>query len=264
MSKLIVISLLCVSLTAAAKPKSTESNGADRHRLARIWFERGREHFERLHMYDEAIADFQESYRYDPQPLLLFDIANVARVAHKDDMAIDYFKRYLKDADPIMPEIAEARRWLSILKRSSDPASADVVADEQAPAAPAPAVAPAPAPASSRAVDHGRQARILEITGLGLGVLGLGALGGATGLAVASARTGDQVTAQARDAGMFDHALFDRGHAEQTGAIVLFAVGGAALVSGAVVGIIGLRRAGHHESLAPAGGAGDANTQVFP
>jgi hypothetical protein len=225
---------------------------AQRRQYARVWFERGRDQFERLKHYDEAIASFSESYRFDPRPLILFDIGNVARVAGLNDVAAEHFRRYLQVAGPLEPEVAEARTWLNKLSSGAKDASANGSAppDGTATAAPAPAIVPAaalpPATTPVATADGGHGARTKLIAGLTVGGLGLALTATGAGLLGDSASLGDQLTAQAKD-GHFDRNLYDRGNREQLAGAVLVGVGAAAAVAGTIVAIVGARERRHAE-----------------
>jgi tetratricopeptide (TPR) repeat protein len=125
---------------------------------AREHFDRGNSYFE-SGQYDQAIKEFEQSYQIKAVPLLLFDIGNVARVSGKNEMAIDYFRRYLRAAPPGTKERIEARRFVAEMTRPGykAPARAVPAPAETPPAAPAatpvPAAAVAASPTSAPAAD---------------------------------------------------------------------------------------------------------------
>jgi hypothetical protein len=254
---LVIVVLLALAPAALASPEKPNAaveklTDAQKRHHARIWFERGRDQFERLRHYDEAIASFSESYRYEPRPLILFDIGNVARVAGMNDVATDYFRRYLKAAAPLEPEVAEARHWLNKLggRETDDDGStatrppASVVAPTAAAAIPAAAVPP-PAPAR----DRGIGARTTLIAGITVGSVGVVLAATGIGLLAHSGSIGNQLVEDSHD-GRFDPALYDRGSREQVAGSVLVGVGAAAVVAGTVVTILGARQRRHQHQAA--------------
>jgi tetratricopeptide (TPR) repeat protein len=161
----------------------------ERIQRAKALFKSGQEHLARgqAHIehrdydqasreYDQSMHDFESSYALEPRPLLLFDVANVARVANLPRKAIDYFERYLASAGPNEAERAEAESWLSVLRRTlppepAPPVSAPAPVDNQLVAAPP----PRPRPLVKRAWFWGVVGGAAAAVGLGLGLgLGLG------------------------------------------------------------------------------------------
>jgi tetratricopeptide (TPR) repeat protein len=131
-----------------ARAESSILTSEQRTSAAREHFDRGNSYFE-SHEYDNAIKEFEASYQIKPVPLLLFDIGNVARVAGKSEMAIEYFRRYLKSAPPGTRERIEARRFVGeMTKPGYKPPAPELPPPAAAPppavVTPAPAVAPAP------------------------------------------------------------------------------------------------------------------------
>jgi len=265
---------------AFANPEKTNSqiekmSDSQRRQYARIWFERGRDQFERLGHYEEAIASFSESYRYDPRPLILFDIGNVARVAGMNDVAVDYFQRFLKAAGPLDSEVAEARHWLTKLGHTEarderGPGHADAPATAAPnPAAIVPAPGPAGAPVADTAASPARadaaRGRTKLIAGIAVGGAGVVLAATGIGLLAHSGSISNQLVEDSH-AGHFDPALYDRGQHEQVAGAVLLGVGAAAAVAGTVVAILGARQRRPHQTaqLAPRalgiglGGAGFA------
>jgi hypothetical protein len=265
---------ITLATPAFANPEKTNSQiekmtDSQRRQYARIWFERGRDQFERLRHYDEAIASFSESYRYDPRPLILFDIGNVARVAGMNDVAADYFKRYLKAAGPLDAEVAEARHWLTKLgqeprdERGPVPAEAPAaVAPSPAAVAPAPGATAAPVAATATARDDAARGRTKLLAGIAVGGAGVVLAATGIGLLVHSGSISDQLVADGH-AGHFDPALYSRGQNEQVAGAVLIGVGAAAAVAGTVVAILGARQRRQHRAaeLAPRG-AGSASSSA--
>jgi len=189
--------------------------------------------------YSESIATYLKAYEISHAGAILFNVAALYdRKLHERELAAEYFRRYLKapDAEPELVERATTR--LTTLKKEAEEARL------------AEAAQPPPARANENAGPNGQQAQTVQppaeathsrtgatmrVTGVVLGVLGLGAIGGSMALgAVAKSKndeantvcSGNACTAEsgvtsARDAGTF-----------ATAATGVFIGGGVLLVAG--------------------------------
>lgn len=84
-----VLATVLVSPTAATPPTQPEF---EKHYNAAIdFYKKG--------SYPEAIAEFEAAYAVDPQPLLIFNIAQAYRKAGRLEQALAKYKEYL-DKDP--------------------------------------------------------------------------------------------------------------------------------------------------------------------
>jgi hypothetical protein len=170
--------------------------------------------------YSESIATYLKAYEISHAGAILFNVAAIYdRKLHERDLAAEYFRRYLKapDAEPELVERATTR--LTALKKEAEEARLAEAAqpppvrqNENGAGAAGQQVAPANAEAT-----HSRSGATMRVTGVVLGVLGLGAIGGSMALgALAKSKNddanlvckGDACTAQsgvtsARDAGTF-------------------------------------------------------------
>jgi tetratricopeptide (TPR) repeat protein len=156
--------MVCVLLFVAAAARADDP---ERIAVARQHFQMGRELYLKGR-FDDAASEFEVGYRFQPQPLFLYNIAQSARRAGRVDKAIDQYRRYLA-ADPNAPERAEVERYLAELEHLR-------AASTPPPTAPAPAPAP-----------HARSRRGLWI-GLGVGAAAVVVAGVATGLALGLTR----------------------------------------------------------------------------
>jgi tetratricopeptide (TPR) repeat protein len=152
------ISALAAGRARAETPDSLTTS-EQRTAVAREHFDRGNSYFEGG-KYDNAIKEFEQSYAIKPVPLLLFDIGNVARVSGKNEMAIEYFRRYLRTAPAGARERLEARRFLAEMTKpgyKAPAAEAPPPAETPPPPATPPPAPPAavatPAPATPAAAD---------------------------------------------------------------------------------------------------------------
>jgi hypothetical protein len=122
--------------------------------------------------FDDAASEFELGFRFQPQPLFLYNIAQSSRRAGRIDKALDYYQRYLA-ASPQAPERAEVEQQLAELSRRR--------AELTAPAPPA-----SPAPTAPPAA-HARR-RLYIGVGVGVGAAALVIAGVATGLALGLSR----------------------------------------------------------------------------
>ena len=108
--------LLLAGLATPVRAQSAAMTPARRASAAKLHFDRGQTYFD-TGQYDLAIREFETGYQYQPLPLFLFDIANVARVAGMNDVASEYFRKYLRSsAPPGAQERFEAKRWLAEMR----------------------------------------------------------------------------------------------------------------------------------------------------
>lgn len=92
---------------------------------ARAWFEVGVKSYEEGR-YTAALAAFQEAYRLNPRPGLLFSVAQAMRRSYEEEGdpaqrrdAVAHYERYLRE-NPQGDRSEEARAWLDQLKQDSE------------------------------------------------------------------------------------------------------------------------------------------------
>jgi len=128
LSLCVLVNALCAA-RAHAKPTINE--------LAKAHFELGRAQFKHGD-YEGALREFDESFKLQQAPLLLYNAGLAARKAGHDAVALQRFEDYLKRAPADAEERAEVQRYVDELH------AAGVTEEPQTPpiAAPAPLVAP--------------------------------------------------------------------------------------------------------------------------
>jgi tetratricopeptide (TPR) repeat protein len=226
-----------------------------------------------LGLYDEAIAQYMAAYKIKDDPALLFNIGQAHRLAGHSAEALRFYKTYLSKL-PDAANRAEVEAKMADLSKQlaqqKEAASTPPPAPPPAPPAPAPApLAPAPggpalatppadtspssapanvAPAVTPAPVAVAQAVPSDIAGRGKRVAGIvTAAGGlalvATGIAfgVLAKQAGDDLTRLDEERGVFDPAKEDAGRRDQLLAGVFIGVGAAAVVTGAVLYVLGAR-----------------------
>ena len=96
---------------------------------ARRHFESGAAMFQ-LENYDGALAEFQESYRIRPVPVVLFNIAQTFKILFRYTEAIDAYEEYLRTEEQIPADRRQAvRRTIADLRRAVASISFDVDVD---------------------------------------------------------------------------------------------------------------------------------------
>jgi tetratricopeptide (TPR) repeat protein len=105
--------LAALLIVAASVPTARADERTDKARQA---YESGMAHFN-LDEFDAAISEFQEAYRNKPDPLLLYNIAQAARLGKRTDMAIDYYEKYVRLAPPKSPNLLSVKAQIETLKK---------------------------------------------------------------------------------------------------------------------------------------------------
>lgn len=148
--------------------------------------------------YDTAIENYRKAYRVVANALLLFDMAQAYRLAGKDDLAIDYYRRYLADPEPEQSKVPAARVLLAELQAGSpgsvrppgaQAATSPPVSDRAAgPAVPSSATAFAPPPGLTGTADTpepGNPSQGQSLRRAGIATMGAGAVSLAIGVGYA-------------------------------------------------------------------------------
>jgi tetratricopeptide (TPR) repeat protein len=250
-----LVAALALLLSVA---QAEELTPAERQARAHAWFERGRASF-KLGDFTAAVREFEEGYKFAAQPLFLYNIAQSARRAGLPQKAVDNYRAYLL-VRPDAPERKECEQRIAELEKALPPEKPAVVENppekppeklpeklpERLPEKPLevpPSPSPEPAPILSKSISTPPQIiavppppahphREKTIAGAVLTALGIGALGGAV---ACSAIAVDANNTQHQPNHAFDPSLDARGSAANAGQIALYAMGGAALVSGVVL-----------------------------
>ena len=240
--------ILLLLLLLGAAPARASDGEARRHFDAGIALAQ-------QHDFEGAIGEFETSYRLNPLPEMLFDIALSQRALGRSAEAVATLRRYVAEgsARGKLPaeRRAEAEQLIAELEatlRPPAPAPAPAPAPVPVPA-PVPAAVPAPVPAPREAPPlvvappparaetrppllstmQGRAA-----LGLGVGALVLAATGAVTGGVVLS----EKATYHDTCATTCDGALYDQARRIAITTDVLFSVAGAAAISSLVLFLV--------------------------
>jgi len=207
--------------------------------------------------WQQALDSFTEAYRAHEDPAFLFNIGQCHRQLGHVQEAITFYRSYLRNL-PNAENRVEVRELISKLEATAAAESATKKAPPQEPRPPSGAVAttpapplPAPAattpttattPGSTPATRFEDRGRSLRLAGIAVGAVGVAALvtGGAlVGVAQSDA---DKLNSPSTGA-IYDAGRDDRAHAMWGSGIALIAVGGAAVVGGVALFVVGHRRA---------------------
>jgi tetratricopeptide (TPR) repeat protein len=242
------LAILLPTLLALAHAPALAQPAADPGQTA---YDEGRRLYEQ-HRWDAAIAQFKESYRLRHDAPSLFNIAQAYRLTGDCARAVEFYRQY-KQEFPTAPNIAKVDKFIVDL---------EACAKEHAPVEPQPPTPPPPqppppavvqptvAPTPASDVDHGQRRRVTAFAVGGAGVLAV-----VTGfyfghLASADA---DQVK---HGSGTWDPSVESAGKRDDLIAKVLWGVGGAAIVGGTVLYLLGERGEAPHVAIVPASGGG--------
>jgi len=256
---LIVMTLLALSAGAAL---------ADDSGSAREHYVKGTRAYD-LGLYDEAIAEYMAAYKIKDDPAFLFNLGQAHRLANHPAEALRFYRTYLAKV-PDAPNRAEVEAKMAEMNRRVEqqkqpPAKPvpDKAPAEPAPAAPpveasradappveasradAPPSAPATAPvaiAEPAPAAPTRPGRGLRISGIASAAGGLALVGIGIVFGVGAKQAGDDLTRLDEQNGVFDPAKETAGKRDQGLAVVCVGLGAAAIVTGAVLYILGARR----------------------
>lgn len=223
--------LLCTASLAAAQPAKTAATAA---------YKEGQQRYA-AGEYRAAAAKFTEAYAADPDPVYLFNIAQAYRFARDCREAARYYRQFLTVVEH-PPNADRIRRYLDemdgCVRREST-----VAPPAPAPAPPDPT--PAPPPASEPAApapeptDTGATRRYV---GLAVGGVGLAAIGAGIYFHHRVGVFEDKTNACSTSALCTAEQVHDwqrMGNAASTRAIIGYSIGGAALVTGVTLYVLG-------------------------
>jgi tetratricopeptide (TPR) repeat protein len=166
---LLVIALAFVSAVAHAEPTREDLAQAKAH------FEQGQRLYDLRH-YQEAVVEFETSYKLSGDPTLLYNIGQALRLGGRHADAIHYYETYLKRV-PDSARRDEVERRIRELRDSAQPPNqldSPGAPSAGAPPPPPPSAAPPPAVVAAAAEEEHRHDRLLLRAMLGAGFLGLG------------------------------------------------------------------------------------------
>ena len=232
MRPLLVVSVCCLSLTwssqALARPKTETLHKAAKKACAAGDFRKG----------IDILADL---YVRSDDPTYVYNQGRCYEQNHQWVDAIDRFREYLRKAEKLSPKVtADVEKHIADCKLFLDEETAKTVPPPQpppplpppTPVAPAQPVvvieAPPPAPA-----PVGSPGSALRTTGIIVGAVGVATLATAVGLNLKANSLADEAN-RTQDPGTKSSQK-----SYKTGAIVCYGIGGAALLTGATLYLVG-------------------------
>jgi tetratricopeptide (TPR) repeat protein len=229
---------------------------ADDAEAAKLHYAQASKYFD-LGRYDDAIKEYVAAYDAKADPVLLYDIAQVHRLAGHSAEAVRFYRVYLlrvpdaSNADEVHAKIAELQKAIEQQKKAQamPPDQVKPLGPVQAPAA----QSPPPVELTITKSDSSPRGRTERIAG---GVL-LGAAGGALIAAVSSGVVAQQqsqaIELEAQRRQPFDPSNETAGLRDQLASDVLYAVVGAATIAGVALVALGARErhSAHRALLTP-------------
>jgi tetratricopeptide (TPR) repeat protein len=190
--------------------------------------------------YDDAIAAWDKSYALSHLPALVYNLAQAHRLHGDCAEALDAYKRFV-ELDPKSPQRASAEGFI----RDLDPCPAPTGVMEPPP--PPPTLPPSPpslppSPPHHAMVAHassGERVAGIVVAGVGVATAAVGGYFGAQAQSLAS-----QVRTACASGCEYDavKSKDQQGRSDETLQYVLYATGGAAIVTGAIVFALGSRQ----------------------
>ncbi len=238
------LAILFVCLTARAQPPDPATQ------------REGREHYEKglasYHLGDfaAAIVEFKAAYTLTHAPRLLFDIAQAQRLNKEYEAALYSYNTYLRlipgapNRGDVQVRIAELQK---LVAEHPEPPPQPSPAPEPPSSPPEPSPTPeplviAPPPSLPPAALH--TAVVERWAGIGVAVGGAIFFAAAAGCTATASARGDTLRElQSQNGAWNSHYqdLYDEGLRDQRAAAALWVIGGAAVVTGAIVAILGTR-----------------------
>jgi hypothetical protein len=239
----IVIALVALAPWLAIAQPAPSSDAAE------TAYKEGRRHYD-LREWDQAIAKFKEAYELRSDAASLFNIAQAYRLKGDCVEALGFYKTYKRNF-PSAQNLDKVDKFIAELEPCAKQQSASAKTE---PIAPAGAETPAPRvdvsksaePATSGAdTGGGKRTTGLVVAGVGAGAVVAGTVFGLIARSKASAVSNGGNPAMPP---VFDPSTQNAGKHDAVAATILWTVGGAAIVTGGVVWLLGHRA--EHASVA--------------
>jgi tetratricopeptide (TPR) repeat protein len=208
--------LVFVFLTSSARAQENVA-------AAREHFLKGTKAFD-LGLYEDAIKEYMSAYQIKDDPAFLYNIAQAHRLAGHDAEALRFYRMYLTRA-PDAPNRAQVEARISELRAKP------------------PVLAPPQQPATVVVANEApRSGRTLRLAGVSLASVGVGALVGGIVAGVFARSESDALTQAGQVPEPWDPSRDAAGRRDQILQGVFLAVGGAGVVGGVTLYLIGHAR----------------------
>jgi tetratricopeptide (TPR) repeat protein len=211
--------------------------------------------------FDVASEEYLEAYEAFPQPLLLYNVAQVKRLGGSSAEAIKYYEKYLA-ADPDGPGAVNSREIVAELREAlaqdKPPEQIKVPKEDEPDSLPIeppepeitiPLLDPDPTVGGKKNSQGKSSGKTLKIAGLSTAGFGLVALGAGAVFGLRAASKSDEVSSFEGVWSEEQNQLFDDGESAESLMIVSTSIGAAALVTGGLLYYMGLRKETHSEQV---------------
>jgi tetratricopeptide (TPR) repeat protein len=239
---------------------------ADDADVAREHYRQGTKLYD-LRRYREAAHEYELAYENKEDPALLFNIAQAYRFAGDYEAAIASYRSFLRhvphltNRGEVEKRIAEMQELLNAQRKQQNAPPEGMLGPENPkpeppkpePAKPEPAKPEPAKPELVKPVPEVSRGRTEKIAGISLVAVGIASFAVGAGFAVLATQASDQISHAKQDQ-PFDPSIEKRGKTDQGVAIGMFAVGGAAVVTGVTLWLLGRHHA-HKNSFVRADGS---------
>jgi tetratricopeptide (TPR) repeat protein len=231
-------SSLVVVLLAAAAPALAEDKAA-----ARAAYADGTKYYD-LNNFEAALKSFEKAYWNYEEPAFLYNIAQCYRQLDRKTEAIKFYRSYLRKV-PDAANRAEVERTIATLEAAIATEKPPPSAKEPSPSAPPPVAEKVPTAAAATVTAQPPRTtpssgRAVRIAGLAIGGAGVASIG--LGIAFTFlAKDANQRYLQPAD-GIYSPSADANRSTYQAAEIATFVIGGAAVVAGTSLYLVGRRR----------------------
>lgn len=251
------IAILLVLTGVSSSLRADERSEAKEHYI------KGTKAFD-LGAYDEAVSEYSQAYRLHDDPALLYNIAQAHRLAGHTGEAVRFYRMFLvrnpnaPNRDEVEQKISELQKLINQQKRTQNlppdqtrppgsttppPQTTTPPSTETTPQAPSVTTTPAPLASTMTAETSARPGRTKKIAGIVIAGVGVAALVVGATFGGLAAQAGDDLTKLDQNMQTFDPSKQSTGKTDQLLEGVLLGIGGAAIVTGVVVYVLGHREA---------------------
>jgi tetratricopeptide (TPR) repeat protein len=258
----VLVAMLSVSTNALAQEAPPADDKEDATSKAREHMEKGQTHYN-LGEFDKAIEEYKKAYDLTKAPGFLFNIAQAQRLKKDYEAALFSYRTYLRQL-PEAENRADAEAWIVELEKLIAEGGTSGTKTDPKPDGPEDRVATADSGDSSGADEGvagtgadlttttgatdtgargGRNLRIVGLATAGAGVAFL-ATGVIFGLRASSADS--ELSDMAANGEVWDQAArdkYDAGQRDEKISIATLAIGGGAVITGAILYMVGRNKA---------------------
>ncbi|MCU1279910.1 MAG: Thiol-disulfide isomerase [bacterium] len=249
--KLVWPFLLVLSFTTIARAEGDDTAG---RQSAREHYRKGSVAYELGH-YDVAISEYEAAYSAFNEPTLLYNLGQAHRLAKHLSEALHFYRMYLVKV-PDAPNRADVEARIGALNAALAQQSPAQHQPTPPSTATTTATSASPPPSSTKTEETQAQpavvatvapadrskARTLKVSGIVVGVLGVGLVGAGVGVGFVAKKAGDDISRADANHQPFDPSKYATYQNDQIISGVLIGVGAAAVVTGTVLAIVGARR----------------------